>query len=81
MKGYNLYDSELNEIIEKQATMKAIQQIENKISNFTLRDYFVGQVLAGMGEYLMINRDDLHSIAKSCYKIADALIEVRNEKK
>ena len=67
--------------IEEVATMKAIQQIGNKISNFTLRDYFAGQVLAGMGEHLMKTRDDLQGVAESCYKIADAMIEVRNEKK
>lgn len=43
----------------------------------SLRDYFAGQALAGMGEYLMQNRDNLTSIAKSCYSIADAMLEVR----
>jgi len=46
-----------------------------------MRDYFAGQVLSGMGEYLMQNKEDLDSLAKTCYKIADAMIEVRNEKK
>ena len=67
--------------IEEVATMKAIQQIGNKINNFTLRDYFASQVLAGMGEYLMRNRENYHAIAESCYKLADTMIEVRNEKK
>lgn len=42
-----------------------------------LRDYFAGQVLAGMGEYLMQNRDDLDSIAKTCYNIADSFMKQR----
>ena len=67
--------------IEEQSTMRAIQAIERKVPEITLRDYFASQVLAGMGEYLIQNRDDLKSIAKSCYNIADAMIEVRNEKK
>ena len=67
--------------IIEQRTMESLQKLEKKMPEMTLRDYFAGQVLAGMGEYLMTNRDDLHSIAESCYKIADAMIEVRNEKK
>lgn len=67
--------------IAEQRTMESLQRLEKKIPQITLRDYFASQVLAGMGEYLMTNRDDLHSIAESCYKIADAMIEVRNEKK
>lgn len=45
----------------------------------TLRDYFAGQALAGMGEYLMKNRDEVNKLAESCYKIADALLEQRTK--
>lgn len=68
-------------IICEQNAFLSIQRLERKIPEITLRDFFASQALAGMGEYLMMNRDDLHSIAESCYKIADAMIEVRNEKK
>lgn len=61
--------------------MDCIETLNKIIPEITLRDYFASQVLAGMGEYLIKNRDDLKSIAKSCYNIADAMIEVRNEKK
>lgn len=52
----------------------------NKLSKFELRDYFAGQALAGMGEYLMQNRDSLRAVAKTCYNVADAMIEFRKEK-
>jgi hypothetical protein len=50
---------------------------ELKSYNLNMRDYFAGQALAGMGEYLMKNRDDLDSVAKTCYAIADSFIEQR----
>lgn len=68
-------------IIEEQHTMRAIQSMSRKINEFTLRDYFAGQALAGMGEYLMQNREDLNKVAESCYNIADAMLEHRKLKK
>ena len=67
--------------IEEQLTMQAIQSIARKVNGFTLRDYFAGQALAGMGEYLMQNRNNLDDVAESCYKVADAMIEYRKLKK
>jgi hypothetical protein len=72
---------ENNMSIEEQYTMQAIQQIAKKINNFTLRDYFAGQALAGMGEYLMQNRENLNEVAESCYKIADVMVEYNKLKK
>ena len=63
----------------EQRTMESIQKMERKISEFSLRDYFAGQVLAGMGEYLMRNKDNLNEIAKTCYKVADAMIEEKTK--
>ena len=57
----------------KNEEMPSIQ----KVPEMTLRDYFAGQALAGMGQYLMENRDDLNSIAKTCYSIADSFIKQR----
>ena len=51
----------------------------NKLAKYGLRDYFAGQALAGMGEYLMQNRDSLREVAQTCYGIADAMIEFRKE--
>ena len=55
--------------------------MDNEYEELNLRDFFASQALAGMGNYLIKNRDDFHSVAESCYKIADAMLEVRNEKK
>ena len=67
--------------VEESRTMQAVQNIARKINNFTLRDYFAGQALAGMGEYLMQNRENLNEVAESCYKIADAMLEYNKLKK
>lgn len=67
--------------VEESRTMQAVQNIARKIDNFTLRDYFAGQALAGMGEYLMQNRENLNEVAESCYKIADAMLEYNKLKK
>lgn len=64
--------------------LKKLEELENKIDDFlathngfSLRDYFAGQVIAGMGEYLLQNRNNLESLAQSCYNIADAMLEIR----
>ena len=67
--------------IEEQLTCRAIQSIARKVNGFTLRDYFAGQALAGMGEYLMQNRNNLDDVAESCYKVADAMIKHKELKK
>lgn len=72
---------ENNMSIEELNAMRAIQSISHKINGFTLRDYFAGQALAGMGEYLMQNRENLNEVAESCYKIADVMLEYNKLKK
>ena len=67
--------------IEEGATMRAIQSMARKANEFTLRDYLAGQALAGMGEYLMQNRNNLDDVAESCYKVADAMIKHKELKK
>lgn len=67
--------------ITEEITHKSIQSMARKINEFTLRDYLAGQALAGMGEYLMQNRNNLDDVAESCYKVADAMIEYRKLKK
>ena len=59
--------------------MQSIQNIARKINNFTLRDYFAGQALAG----IMTNiKDDFgdnphERISKICYAYADAMLAYR----
>lgn len=65
--------------IEEQNTMQSIQRIAKKIDDFTLRDYFAGQALAG----IMSNvREDFgesphETISKICYAYADAMLNYR----
>ena len=66
-----------NNMTRQEKTMISIQKLEKKIPEMTLRDYFAGQVLAGMGEHLYLNKDSLYSIAKTCYNVADAMIKAR----
>lgn len=66
--------------IEEGNTMQAIQKIARKVDNFTLRDYFAGQALAGIMSNVKDDFGDnpLETIAKICYDYADALIKQRN---
>lgn len=68
-------------VAHEQTITHAIENIARKVNNFTLRDYFAGQALAGMGEYLMQNRENLNEVAESCYKIADVMVEYNKLKK
>lgn len=61
--------------ILEQRCYESIIGINQKIPS--LRDYFAGQVLSGMGEYLMNNKDSVDEISETCYRIADSMIERR----
>jgi hypothetical protein len=66
--------------VEEEHTMRAIQKIAKKIDDFTLRDYFAGQALAGIMSNVKDDFGDnpLENIANICYSYADALIKQRN---
>lgn len=59
----------------EQRFYESVIEINQKIPS--LRDYFAGQVLAGMGEYLMNNKDSIDEISETCYRIADSMIDRR----
>ena len=63
--------------VEEQRTMGSIQSIDHKIPKITLRDYFAGQVLAGIMSNVKDDFGDnpLENIANICYSYADAMIE------
>ena len=67
--------------VEESRTMQAIQNIAGKIYNFTLRDYFAGQALAGIMTNIKqdFGENPQEYIAKICYNYADALIKEREE--
>lgn len=70
-----------DELLKKADNLEKKLNDFTKYNAFTLRDYFAGQALAGMGEYLMLNRENLNEVAESCYKIADAMVEYNKLKK
>lgn len=55
--------------------MNTMESLQNFCNKFKLRDYFAGQALAGLGEYLIQNRDSLDDVADTCYRLTDAMIE------
>ena len=63
--------------VEESRTMQAVQNIAIKIDNFTLRDYFAGQALAGIMTNIKqdFGENPQEYIAKICYNYADALIK------
>ena len=67
--------------VEESRTMQAVQNIARKIDNFTLRDYFAGQALAGIMTNIKqdFGENPLQYIAKICYAYSDALIKERDE--
>lgn len=65
--------------IEEQRTMIAIQQLNAKVPEVTLRDLFAMSVLNGLisGRYVTdVNKKD---IAKLAYKQADVMLEARKK--
>lgn len=66
-------------IVEEQRTMQAVQNIARKVNDFTLRDYFAGQALAGIMTNIKqdFGENPHEHIAKICYDYADALLKQR----
>lgn len=64
---------------EEQNTMQSIQKIARKADEFTLRDYFAGQALAGIMTNIAkdFGEDPLGTISKLCYDYADAMLDYR----
>lgn len=65
--------------VEEQRTMQSIQNIARKVNDFTLRDYFAGQALAGIMTNIKqdFGENPYEYISKICYDYADALLEQR----
>lgn len=65
--------------VEESRTVQSIQNIARKVNDFNLRDYFAGQVLAGIMTNIKqdFGENPQEHIAKICYDYADALLEQR----
>lgn len=64
---------------EEQSTMQAIQQLNRKIPEVTLRDLFAMSVINGMSANIDLNNDTLEHLAELSYKQADAMLEARKK--
>ena len=67
--------------VEESRTVQSIQNIARKVNDFNLRDYFAGQVLAGIMTNIKqdFGENPQEYIAKICYDYADALIKEREK--
>ncbi len=50
-----------------------------KHDGMSLRDYFAGQYLAGVGVAVGNNWSKFDSLAVDCYRVADSMLEARDE--
>ena len=66
-------------VIEEQNTMKAIQNINRKLPEVTLRDLFAMSVISGMSANSGLNNHILEDLAELAYKQADAMLEARKK--
>ena len=65
--------------VEEQRTMRAIQNINKKLPEVTLRDLFAMSVINGMSANDDLNDDTLEHLAELAYKQADAMLEARGK--
>ena len=67
--------------VEESRTVQSIQNIARKVNDFNLRDYFAGQVLAGIMTNIKqdFGENPQEHIAKICYDYADALIKEKGK--
>lgn len=64
---------------EEQITMLAIQRLEKKIPDVTLRDIFAMSVIqTQVKDYLYDN--EIEEMVRRSYRIADIMLNVRGEK-
>lgn len=67
-------------IIQEQDTMRAIQNINRKLPDVTLRDLFAMSVIQTIdNNHLFDDEIELEMRAKYCYKVADAMLEARRK--
>ena len=67
--------------VEESRTVQSIQNIARKVNDFNLRDYFAGQVLAGIMTNIKqdFGENPQEHIAKIYYHYADALIKEKGK--
>ena len=66
--------------VEEQKTMQAIQNINRKIPEITLRDLFAMSSINGLIYDVGIDEENVQRYANKAYLIADAMLEARGGK-
>lgn len=64
---------------EELSIMIAIQNINRKLPEVTLRDLFAMSVISGMSANSDLNNHTLEDLAELAYKQADAMLEARKK--
>lgn len=66
--------------IEEQRTMQAIQRLNAKVPEVTLRDLFAMSVMPTLLKDFSYDDESIKSMARKSYIIADAILEARGNK-
>lgn len=66
--------------IEEQRTMQAIQRLNAKVPEVTLRDLFAMSVIQTQVKDCLYADNEIKEMAKQSYRIADAMLEARGRK-
>lgn len=65
--------------VEEQRTMIAIQQLNRKIPEVTLRDLFAMSALSGTLGGKIFTDEEIKFMAEQCYRVADIMLEVKKK--
>lgn len=66
--------------VEEQRTMIAIQQLNRKVPEVTLRDLFAMSALSGTLGGKIFTYEEIKFMAEESYKVADIMLEARQKK-
>lgn len=69
-------DNKIMTTVEEQRTMQAIQQLNRKIPEVTLRDLFA---MSSLNALLQKPIESFETVAEQSYRIADAMLEARKK--
>lgn len=65
--------------VEEQRTMQAIQQLNRKIPEVTLRDLFAMSTIPTLLKDFPHDDESIKAMTRKSYKLADAMLEARKQ--
>ena len=65
--------------VEEQRTMIAIQQLNRKVPEVTLRDLFAMSIIQTQVKDCLYDDNEIKAMAEQTYRIADAMLEARKK--